>query len=275
MIRCYTGTPGSGKSLHSIRRILDYLRDGKNVIANFPLKINELDEEKYTGRYFYVPNEKITVEYLYQFYSMYHVDDIENQTMLLVDEASVKFNCRSFMDQDRMNFCSFFAQHRKFGYTIVLVCQNMRQIDRQIRDLIEIEVIHRKLNNYSYYRILPFPLFVAVERNVVLKEKNEHEFFLYSKKIGRLYDTFYDFTRVDKFKGNAELEKMVNESEIIRNESPDIFNEKGTFFKNVIKVTAGRNARQKEGVPTAGPHRLPDDPAEADKSDTLLDISIT
>lgn len=274
MIRCYTGVPGSGKSLHSIRKILDFLKAGKNVIANFPLKINELDDEKYTGRYFYVPNEKITVDYLYQFYTMYHEDDEENQTLLMIDEASVKFNCRGFMDRDRLTFCSFFAQHRKFGYSIVLVCQNLRQIDRQIRDLVELEVIHRKLNNYSYYRILPFPLFVAIEKNLALKEKNEHEFFLYSRKIGRLYDTFYDFTRVDKFVGNEELEKLVNDSEIIRDEPDDIFNERGTFFKGLKKVTAGRDTRQPEGVPEAGPHRLPDGPAQGE-SDTLLDISIT
>ncbi|AWW26998.1 zonular occludens toxin domain-containing protein [Acetobacterium sp. KB-1] len=274
MIRCYTGVPGSGKSLHSIRKILDFLSEGKNVIANFPLKINELNEEKYTGRYFYVPNEKITVDYLYQFYTMYHEEDEENQTLLMIDEASVKFNCCGFMDRDRLKFCSFFAQHRKFGYAIVMVCQNLRQIDRQIRDLVEIEVIHRKLNNYSYFRMLPFPLFVAVEKNLALKEKNEHEFFLYSRKIGRLYDTFYDFTRIDKFQGNEELEKLVSESEIIRDEPEDIFKEKDTFFKSLKKVSTGRITRQTEGVPQAGPLPQTDDPADAE-SDTLLDISIT
>lgn len=274
MIRCYSGVPGSGKSLHSIRKILEFLYEGKNVIANFPLKINELDEEKYSGHYFYVPNEKITVDYLYQFYSMYHEEDEENQTLLLIDEASVKFNCRGYMNNDRLNFCSFFAQHRKFGYSIVMVCQNLRQIDRQIRDLIEIEVIHRKLNNYGMYRILPFNLFVAVEKNLVLKEKNEHEFFLYSKKIGRLYDTFYDFTRVDKFEGSKELENFVIDSEIVREEKIDIFDDNDTFFKKIKKVSLGRITRQPEGVPEAGPHRLPDESEQAE-SDTLLDISIT
>lgn len=214
MIRCYTGTPGSGKSLHSIRRILDFLADGKNVIANFPIKLSEIKEKKRKGRFFYVPNEKITVDYLYQFHKMYHRDDAESQTLLIIDEASVKFNCRTYGDKDRLAFCSFFAQHRKFGYNIVLVCQNLRQIDRQIRDLIELEVIHRKLNNYSFFRILPFPFFTAVEKNLAVRERNDYEFFTYSKKIGDLYDTFYDFTRTKDFKGNKELEAAVLASEL-------------------------------------------------------------
>ena len=54
MITAYTGTPGSGKSLHSIRRILQYLKAGKQVIANFPIKVNNLPEKHRNGRYFYV-----------------------------------------------------------------------------------------------------------------------------------------------------------------------------------------------------------------------------
>lgn len=42
MIKCYTGVPGAGKSLHSMRLIVAYLRAGKNVIANFPVKINDI-----------------------------------------------------------------------------------------------------------------------------------------------------------------------------------------------------------------------------------------
>lgn len=215
MIRCYTGTPGSGKSLHSIRKVLDFLADGKNVIANFPIKLEAIKARKRPGRYFYVPNEKITVGYLYQFAHMYHSENEENQTLLLIDEASVKFNCRTYGDKDRLAFCSFFAQHRKFGYTIVLVCQNLRQIDRQIRDLVEIEVIHRKLNNYKFYKILPFPCFVSIEKNLAMRDRNDYEFFTYSKRVGNLYDTFYDFTTTKQYENDEDLELEVVCSELL------------------------------------------------------------
>ena len=37
MIYFYSGTPGSGKSLHVAQDIYQYLQRGKNVIANFDI----------------------------------------------------------------------------------------------------------------------------------------------------------------------------------------------------------------------------------------------
>lgn len=222
MIRIYTGTPGSGKSLHAIQRVLRYLQDGKQVIANFPLKYEDLKKKHRHGKFFYVPNENITVDYLYQFNNIYHKEPGENQSLLIIDEASVKFNCRTSTDKDRLSFCSLFAQHRKFGFEIVLIAQNSRQIDRQIRDLIELEVIHRKMNNFSFFSFLPFNLFVAVEKNVAIKQKNDHDFFLYNKYYGNLYDTFYDFTRTTKYQDNQKLindieNSLLYDSELMEN----------------------------------------------------------
>lgn len=248
MITAYTGTPGSGKSLHSIRRILQYLKAGKQVIANFPIKVNNLPEKHRNGRYFYVKNEQITVDYLYQFATMYHPTDAENQTLVMIDEASIKFNCRTYSSKDRLAFCDFFAQHRKLGYDIVLVCQNLRQLDRQIRDNVEIELVHRKLNRFSFFMFLPFPLFVAIERNKAINnEKNGSEFFLYSKKVGSLYDTFYDFSGTKNCKANAELAALVLATEITAAPST-------TYGKGKKR----RTARHPDGVPKAGPRRVPD-----------------
>ena len=224
MIKIYTGTPGSGKSLHAIQRVLAYLSDDKRVIANFPLKHQQLKPKHRKGKFFYVPNEDITIDYLYQFNNIYHKTVGEHQTLLIIDEASVKFNCRTSNDKDRLTFCSFFAQHRKFGFEVVLISQNMRQIDRQIRDLIEIEVVHRKLNNYSFFRILPFSYFVSVERNVAIKEKNDHNFFMYNKYFGNLYDTFYDFTRVEKYSDNENIIDYIERSLLYDSEKDQKFN---------------------------------------------------
>lgn len=227
MIKAYTGVPGSGKSLHATRLICAYLKAGKYVIANFPFKIDLLDEDDYTGRFFFIPNHLLTVDILYQFHAMYLEDGIENQCLLMIDEAHEKFNCRTYNQPDRLGFNSYFTHHRKSGYSIVLITQNLRQIDRQIRDLIEIEVLHRKLNNYSIWSILPFPLFIAIERNLTIsgkkQQKNNSEFFLYSKKYGALYDTFFDFSRKEKFEPTPILNQQVLEAEIKR--TPDIIEE--------------------------------------------------
>lgn len=211
MIKCYTGTPGSGKSLHSIRLICLWLKEGLNVISNFPLKINEV--EKNNGHYYYIPNEEMTVPVLMQFAKTMHEERKEHQTLIVVDEASVKFNSRTFMEADRLDFLSFFAQHRHYGYEIVLICQNMKQIDRQIRDLVEIEVIHRNAKNYWLYRWLPFALFISVEKNVVMKDKNNDEFFLYSKYYGSLYDTFYEFNKSIDIAPTEDIQAFILDSE--------------------------------------------------------------
>ncbi|MDD4509033.1 MAG: zonular occludens toxin domain-containing protein [Eubacteriaceae bacterium] len=238
MIRCYTGVPGSGKSLHSIRLICAYLEDGKNVIANFPLRVNNL--KNMHGHYYFVSNDSITTDYLMAFSKLYHRMDCENQTLLLIDEASVKFNCRTYNDPDRLKFLSFMAQHRKYGYNIVLVCQNMRQLDRQIRDQVEIEVHHRKANNFRLYKWLPFNLFIAIERNVDIHEKNEHEFFLYSKKYGSLYDTFYEFDSSIIKQPDKTLALAIKKSELIPRCHADLKKQVGT-------------ARRISGWPRRGP----------------------
>lgn len=45
---------------------------------------------------------------------------------------------------------TFFSQHRKLGFNVILITQSDRMLDRQIRSLIETEVRHRKLNNYGF-----------------------------------------------------------------------------------------------------------------------------
>lgn len=213
MIRCYTGVPGSGKSLHVIRQIVAYLQAGKKVIANFPLLVDKVP--KNTGRYFFMPNERLTVSYLMQFSKTMHAPKQENQTLLVIDEASVKFNSRTFMEKDRLAFLSFFAQHRKYGFQIILVQQDLRQIDRQIRDMVELEVEHRKMNNYKLYKFCPFPLFCAIEFNIGIRDKNNHEFFLYSKKYGDLYDTYFEFDSKINTKLTKALQMEILKSEIV------------------------------------------------------------
>lgn len=212
MIKCYTGVPGAGKSLHVIQKAVAYLRRGKNVIANFPLKVDEVKKNK--GHYYYVSNDDLSVDYLMQFARTMHREREEGQTLILVDEASVKFNARRYMDEDRLPFLSFFAQHRKYGYEIILVQQSLGQIDKQVREMVEIEVLHRKLNNYAWFWIVPFPIFVAIERNVSVRQKNSHEFFLYSKKYGELYDTFFEFDNQIIPEHSDALQIMIEESEI-------------------------------------------------------------
>ncbi len=62
-INFFTGTPGSGKSLHMSMIIDKWLRDGKNVIANFEINEDSFArfDKKHPGRrgiFIYVPNSE-------------------------------------------------------------------------------------------------------------------------------------------------------------------------------------------------------------------------
>ena len=57
MVSTYTGTPGSGKSLHCADKILFYLKHGKRVICNFPINENMIKKDIERISYiFQIPN---------------------------------------------------------------------------------------------------------------------------------------------------------------------------------------------------------------------------
>ena len=99
---------------------------------------------------------------------------IEDQILLVIDESQLIFNARDWQKAGREKWLSFFSQHRKYGYHIILVAQFDRMIDRQIRSLIEYEYVHRKVGNYgikgrALHRLLRQPsclLFATSGRHV-------------------------------------------------------------------------------------------------------------
>ncbi len=118
----------------------------------------------------------------------------EGQTLLCVDECQVIYNAREFSSKQRMEWIKFYSQHRKLGYNVILVAQNDRMIDRQIRSLIEYEVKHRKANNFGTIGMfIPVKLFACVSYWYGVREKVGVEFFTFKKKYSKLYDSFIIF----------------------------------------------------------------------------------
>lgn len=190
MIYLYTGTPGSGKSYHAAADIFYRLRrkHRNRVIANFPINTS--------SRFFrYLDNSDLTVSRLTSYSRLYHQPGVEGQTLVVIDEAQVIFNSRSWQSDGsaRMDWIKFFTQHRKLGFDFILIAQNDRMLDRQIRCLVEYEVSHMKIGNY--FRLLPVTAFLAVQRWYGQKMKLGHEVILYRKSIANLYDTMLMFSQ--------------------------------------------------------------------------------
>ncbi|MEG1709606.1 MAG: zonular occludens toxin domain-containing protein, partial [Anaerovoracaceae bacterium] len=157
MIYLYTGTPGSGKSLHCAEVLYRSLMRGTNVIANFDINLTvfgkkSLKQQRKMGAFLYLDNSDITPKYLFDYSVSFHRRNtnghiVEGQTLVVIDECQILFNSRDWQAKDRMKWATFFTQHRKYGFDIILITQFDRLIDRQIRCLVEYEVIHRNVRN--------------------------------------------------------------------------------------------------------------------------------
>lgn len=225
MITFYSGTPGSGKSLHVAAEICRSIRDGVNVIANF--EVNEsclrrrFPRKKKYGSFVYLSNGQLMSristgvpggamlsppDALYGFAVNFHKRNargqiMEHQTLLILDEAQILFNSRTWQDSSRMEWVTFFTQHRKYGYDVIIISQLERLIDRQIRGCFEFEVNHKKVMHYkSFGALLSMPfkgnLFVAVTHWYGAKGKDSvtgSKWFHGSRRLYSLYNSYKIF----------------------------------------------------------------------------------
>lgn len=201
MISFYSGTPGSGKSLQMAHEVVDWLKNfKKNVISNTTIDRKFILKKKKGGRFFYIDNDKLTVDFLYKYALKYHELGIEHQSLLVIDEAQVKFSPTAvkLSNQDnphyRQEWLEFFTHHRHLGYDILIISQFDRLIDPQIRCCFEYNYVHRKANNFgligSILTIFHIPLFVQVCYWYGNKQICGRKFFTYSKKYSKIYNSY-------------------------------------------------------------------------------------
>lgn len=212
MIYLYSGTPGSGKSFHVAKDICSYLFWGKNIIANFDVNARMI--QKYKGKFYYFDNSEITPQKLLTFSEEQHKHKanghiIEGQTILILDECQIMFNCRDWQNSNRNEWITFFTQHRKYGFDIILVTQNDRLIDRAIRSLIEYEYKHRKFNNMGFVGYMTGlllgnrPIFGVIEMWYGLKERVGVTIMIGRKRYYNLYDSYKLFAPPSDHAGKA------------------------------------------------------------------------
>lgn len=195
MMYFYLGTPRSGKSLHAAKEIISALKVGKTVIGTMILNRDMI--AKYSGRYIYVNIYALSPVELKNYARKYNKKGVEGQTLVVIDECQRIFNSRDFNRKDRKPWLDFFCVHGHYGFDFILITQNDRQIDRQIRSLVEYAYIHRKGNNFGTAGVLLSlfvgTFFVCIYEWYAVHEKINSSFFRYKKKYGRLYDSYMAF----------------------------------------------------------------------------------
>ena len=135
-IHVYTGTPGSGKSLHAASDIRWCLTRSKPrpVIANFPLSASApIDDDVRAQYYHYIANEDMSADRITSI-----ADDFwgnsgrvfsEDYLLLVLDECQLLFNSRLWSQSSRMQYLEFMSQSRKAGIKVLLIAQATKMID--------------------------------------------------------------------------------------------------------------------------------------------------
>lgn len=202
MIELYTGTPGSGKSLHAAADIKYWVENKREpVICNFNIN-NSLLRQKGRGQIITIKNSDIKdkPEIFKDISDIYKkklgINYIKEDTILIIlDESQLLYNSRSWNDKSRSKWISFFSQHRKLGFKIIMIAQYAEMIDKQIRALVEFEYSHRKVKNISKSAAMlnivsGGGLHVAVKYYAPFSEKVDQKFFKGNRILYSLYDSY-------------------------------------------------------------------------------------
>lgn len=206
MIVLYSGTPGSGKSLHVASDIKYWLHKKRApVIANFDFSADSC-RPKGNGCYLQVSNSQLhpwLLEYFSEEYRKYRGWERvpEEHILFVVDEAQLVWNSREWQARGREGWVSFFTQHRKLGYHIIMITQFQGMLDKQIRTVLEYEYMHRKVANIGmggkvFNFVAGGQLHVCSKIYVPLKLNVGTEWFKGNRTLYKLYDSYTRFDAV-------------------------------------------------------------------------------
>lgn len=213
MISLYTGTVGSGKTLHAASVIRWQLNRGRPVLSN--IQLAEDAPCKHHELYRFVSNREITPSLMVNFALDYWETSgkpiRENWITYLFDECSTMWNSRTWSEKTRLPLIEFFQQSRKFGVQVIFIAQGEGMLDKQLRDLVAVRVEHRKAMEYGMggaILSLPFGgrLFARVSYDQLTGERLEGHMYVARRKDMAMYDTFQRVTLDDMRKAAKALE---------------------------------------------------------------------
>ena len=78
------------------------------LLPIFHLTIKMSFHKPIKGVFSYVPSTDLSINYLLQFASEHHYKSVKAQTLIIFDEAAIKFNSRDFGNRDRLDWINFF-----------------------------------------------------------------------------------------------------------------------------------------------------------------------
>lgn len=235
MTELWSGTPGSGKSLHLAHDVREKLRWGRNVISTCNIETSMCFMNKFQEFLFnvskgkislncsdprqknftYIPIEFVTPEFFYEYAARHHVFGKEHQTHIYLDECVAIFSPTVIGDNKELwnKWDTFFRIHRHLGYDIVLIPQSKRLISRKVIEYAETEVKHY---NRKYHGLIGFfgSIFLGGLFSYSVcwrgdKKPIEQKFFTYKPFYGQMYNSYSMFdSALATYKADWEKKKM-------------------------------------------------------------------
>lgn len=142
-----SGKLGSGKSLACVGRIRDALLEGRRVATNLDLNLEKLLPAKARKvDCVRVPDKPTVDDFEALGCGNPEMDETKNG-LIVLDELGSWLNARSFNDRARQPVIDWLIHSRKHGWDVYFICQNIQQIDKQVREsLVEYLVACRRLD---------------------------------------------------------------------------------------------------------------------------------
>lgn len=212
MIEQFIGTIGSGKTYHALERIIEHLKKGKYVIANFPLTFPPgMIRKGYADRFLYLPTEHLEDEsgiaIFMKMSQEYDFDEFKNLCLVVLDEAGDVFPPNQSTSELQRTWKKFFKLSRHMGYDFILIMQDETEINKTIAKCMEYKVVHRKANNIFPFSLLPFTLFMHVTYWKQSRQRLKSGSTIFVKSFSKLYNTHQYRTGVKLDEPEIDLTK--------------------------------------------------------------------
>jgi len=224
-----TGKRGNGKSLSALALMRNYIGSNRPIATNLDINVEHLAHASNRTICYRVPDWPIASDlsrlplgnpglfWNDQGQPEQKEDFSEDSNGLLVlDEVVTFLSARQWQGQDRQALINWFAQSRKYGWDLCLICQHPKLLDGAIRDsLIDIHGVTKRLDKVMVPLLGPLVKFFTGKPLKFPKIHVTHFFYGFGqnaptfdkwKFFGKdLYDAYNSFQIIDGNLGNQNL----------------------------------------------------------------------
>lgn len=145
-----TGKLGGGKSLISVSRIQEYIRQGRPVASNLNLNLVEMLGPYNRDAVVYRVPDKPSAADLDALGVIDTKADESKNGLLVLDECGTWFNSRNWNDPGRKELFEWFVHARKLGWDVIFIVQDVSILDKQAREAFAEHVVYcRRLDRLS------------------------------------------------------------------------------------------------------------------------------